>query len=188
MVTVGEYANSISTIYWSNYLGPGWVMVSYSSPLPTLIINMRLPTRCREISPPSPSRAGDTSSVAPPHGYWYSMEHAASVRTWPVDLYIDDYPNYSTWYSADGSCHGIMGMRFPDGGLLRYRKWVPQQLGDVNKQESGDSRPIGARHGDTAANYMDLQSVVRVWLTMCICSPVVVKLVRSYLALDFPLF
>ena len=26
-------------------------MVSYSSPLPTLIINMRLPTRCREISP-----------------------------------------------------------------------------------------------------------------------------------------
>ena len=27
--------------------------------------------------------------------------------------------------------HGIMGRRFPDGGLLRYRKWVPQQLGDV---------------------------------------------------------
>ena len=26
-------------------------MVSYSSPLPTLIINMRLPTRGREISP-----------------------------------------------------------------------------------------------------------------------------------------
>ena len=22
--------------------------------------------------------------------------------------------------------HGIMGRRFPDGGLLRYRKWVPQ--------------------------------------------------------------
>ena len=29
------------------------------------------------------------------------------------------------------SVHGIMGRRFPDGGLLRYRKWVPQQLGDV---------------------------------------------------------
>ena len=27
--------------------------------------------------------------------------------------------------------HGIMGMRFPDGGLLRYIKCVPQQLGDV---------------------------------------------------------
>ena len=27
--------------------------------------------------------------------------------------------------------HGIMGRRFQDGGLLRYRKWVPQQLGDV---------------------------------------------------------
>ena len=64
-----------------------------------------------------------------------------------------------------------MGRRFPDGGLLRYRKWVPQQLGDVNKQESGDSRPIGARHGDTAANHTDLQSgcgrpcvfAVRLW-------------------------
>ena len=29
------------------------------------------------------------------------------------------------------SFHGIMGRRFPDGGLLRCRKWVPQQLGDV---------------------------------------------------------
>ena len=27
--------------------------------------------------------------------------------------------------------HGIIGRRFPDGGLLRYRKLVPQQLGDV---------------------------------------------------------
>ena len=54
--------------------------------------------------------------------------------------------------------HGIMGRRFPDGGLLRYRKCVPQQLGDVNKQESGDSRPIGARHGDMAANHTDLRS------------------------------
>ena len=51
-----------------------------------------------------------------------------------------------------------MGRRFPDGGLLRYRKWVPQQLGDVNKQGSGDSRPMGARHGDTSANHTDLQS------------------------------
>ena len=67
--------------------------------------------------------------------------------------------------------HGIMGRRFPDGGLLRYRKWVPQQLGYVNKQWSGDSRPMGARHGDTAANHTDLQSgcgrtcvfAVRVW-------------------------
>ena len=54
--------------------------------------------------------------------------------------------------------HGIMGRRFPVGGLLRYRKWVPQQLGDVNKQESGDSQPMGARHGDTSANHMDLLS------------------------------
>ena len=65
--------------------------------------------------------------------------------------------------------HGIMGRRFPDGGLLRFRKWVPQQLGDVNKQWSGDSRPMGAWHGDTAANHTDL-------------------LVRTNLAPDFPLF
>ena len=30
-----------------------------------------------------------------------------------------------------GYTHEIMGRRFPDGGLLRYRKWVTQQLGDV---------------------------------------------------------
>ena len=65
--------------------------------------------------------------------------------------------------------HG-MGRRFPDGGLLRYIKWVPQQLGDVNKRGSGDSRPMWAWHGDTAANHMDLQSgcgrpcVFEVWV------------------------
>ena len=31
-------------------------------------------------------------------------------------------------------------------------------MGDVNKQESGDSRPMGAWHGDTAANHTDLMS------------------------------
>ena len=31
-------------------------------------------------------------------------------------------------------------------------------MGDVNKQESGDSQPMGARHGDTAANHTDLLS------------------------------
>ena len=64
-----------------------------------------------------------------------------------------------------------MGRRFPDEGLLIYRKWVPQKLGDVNKQGSGDSRPIGAQHGNTAANHKDLQSgcgrlcvfAVRLW-------------------------
>ena len=69
------------------------------------------------------------------------------------------------------SDHGIMGRRFTDGGLLRCRKWVPQELGDVNKQGSRDSRPIGVWHGVTAANHTDLQSgcgrpcvfEVRVW-------------------------
>ena len=49
------------------------------------------------------------------------------------------------------TAYGIMGRRFPDGGLLRYRKWVPQQLGDVIKQGSGGSRPMAVRHGDMAA-------------------------------------
>ena len=31
-------------------------------------------------------------------------------------------------------------------------------MGDVNKQGSGDSRPIGARHGNMAANHTELQS------------------------------
>ena len=39
------------------------------------------------------------------------------------------------------STHGIMGRRFPDGGLLRYRKLVPQQLGDVIVVTN--SHPIG---------------------------------------------
>ena len=67
-----------------------------------------------------------------------------------------------------------MGRRFPDGELLIYRKWVPQQLGDVIKQGSGDSRPIGF--------------ALRVWSTVCIGSPGVVEHVRSNLAPDFPLF
>ena len=45
--------------------------------------------------------------------------------------------------SVHWSSHGIMGRRFPNGGLLRYRKWVPQPVGDVNKQGSWDSPPIG---------------------------------------------
>ena len=73
--------------------------------------------------------------------------------------------------------HGIMGRRFPDGGLLRYRKLVPQQMGDVNKQESGDSQPMGVRHGSTAANHMDLLSgcgrtcvfADQAWSNLCIC-------------------
>ena len=58
--------------------------------------------------------------------------------------------------ASERTDHGIMGRGIPDGGLLRYRKWVPQQRGDVNKQWSGDSRPMGAWHGDTAVNHTNL--------------------------------
>ena len=92
------------------------------------------------------------------------------------------------------------GKEVPRWGVAEMqKKWVPQQLGDVNKQGSGDSWPIGARHGDTATIHTDLQSgcgrswifAVRVWsiVGICtICSLGVVELVRSNLAPDFPLF
>ena len=35
-------------------------------------------------------------------------------------------------------------------------------MGDVNKEESGDSRPMGARHGSQSHGF-----AVRVWLTVC---------------------
>ena len=43
-------------------------------------------------------------------------------------------------------------------GVAEIQKMSPQQLGDVIKQWSGESRPMGARHGNTAANHTDLQS------------------------------
>ena len=78
--------------------------------------------------------------------------------------------------------NGIMGRRFPDGGLLRYRKWVPQQLGDVaDRQPTNGS--AAQRHGSQSHRF-----AVRVWSNLCICSPGLVELVKSNLAPDFPLF
>ena len=75
-----------------------------------------------------------------------------------------------------------MGRRFPDGGLLRYRKWVPQQLGDVaDRQPTNGS--AAQRHGSQSHRF-----AVRVWSNLCICSPGLVELVKSNLAPDFPLF
>ena len=56
-------------------------------------------------------------------------------------------------------------------GVVELQKMSPPTSCRVIKQGSGDSRPIGARHGDTAANHTDLQSrcgrtcvfAVRVW-------------------------
>ena len=50
------------------------------------------------------------------------------------------------------------GKEVPRWGVAEIQKWVPQQLGDVNKQWNGDSRPMGSWHGDAAANHTDLQS------------------------------
>ena len=75
-----------------------------------------------------------------------------------------------------------MGRRFPDGGLLRYRKWVPQQLGDVaDRQPTNGS--AAQRHGSQSRGF-----AVRVWSNLCICSPGMVELVRTNLGTSFPLF
>ena len=41
-------------------------------------------------------------------------------------------------------------------GVAEIQKMSPSKLGDENKQGSGDSRPIGAQHGNTATNHMDM--------------------------------
>ena len=61
------------------------------------------------------------------------------------------------------STHGIMGRRFPDGELLRYRKLVPQQLGDVI----------------VVTNFHEISADQ---------SPGVVICMKTYLASVFPLF
>ena len=43
-------------------------------------------------------------------------------------------------------------------GVAQIWKMSPSTTENVFKDESGDSRPMGARHGDRAANHMDLQS------------------------------
>ena len=40
-------------------------------------------------------------------------------------LKADTWDTYNHFHIYD---HGIMGTGIPEGGLLRYRKWVPQQL------------------------------------------------------------
>ena len=56
--------------------------------------------------------------------------------------------------------HEIMGRRLPDGGLLRYRKGVPQQLGDVIVVTN--SPPIGLMRSQLTnhqvGNVLDIQA------------------------------
>ena len=65
-----------------------------------------------------------------------------------------------------------MGRKLTDGGVAEIQKMSPQQLGDVIKQWSGESQPMGARHGDTAANHNSTHffGVVDWTLTHCFWS------------------
>ena len=57
--------------------------------------------------------------------------------------------------------HGIMGRRFPDGGLLRYRKLIPQQLGDVNVVTI--SPPIGHMRSQLTNHQVGIVLDVQAW-------------------------
>ena len=57
--------------------------------------------------------------------------------------------------------HGIMGRRFPDWGLLRCRKWVPKQLGDVIVVTK--SLPIGHMRSQLTNHQVGFVLAVRAW-------------------------
>ena len=73
----------------------------------------------------------------------------------PLDLQI----SVSCHYDQCG--HGIMGRRFPDGWLLRYRKWVPQQLGYVIVVTN--SPPIGLMRSQLTNHHVGIVLAVRAW-------------------------
>ena len=54
-----------------------------------------------------------------------------------------------------------MGRRFPDGGLLRYRKRVPQQLGDVIVVIN--SPPIGHMRSQLTNHQLGIILDVQAW-------------------------
>ena len=55
-----------------------------------------------------------------------------------------------------------MGKRFPDGGLLRYRKGVPQQLGDVIIVVT-NSPPIGHMRSQLTNHQVGILLDVQEW-------------------------
>ena len=59
------------------------------------------------------------------HICWiFSLQIYCSGNKNSTDFSIYFLLHYESMYIYVCS-HGIMGRRFPDGGLLRYRKWVP---------------------------------------------------------------
>ena len=63
--------------------------------------------------------------------------------------------------SKESKGHGIMGTGIPAGGLLRYRKWVPQQLGDVIVV--ANSPPIGLMRCKLTNHHLGIVLDVRAW-------------------------
>ena len=64
---------------------------------------------------------------------WWPIYPRRDMAPCSITLALDTGHCEECWTSHrhHHAGHGIMGRRFLDGGLLRYRKWVPQQLRDV---------------------------------------------------------
>ena len=72
------------------------------------------------------------------------------------------------------------GKEVPRWWVAEIQKMSPSTTGRWGQPTN---RSAARRHGSQSHGF-----AVQVWSTVCICSPVVVELVRSNLAPDFPLF
>ena len=79
------------------------------------------------------------------------------------------------------------GKEVPRWGVAELQKMSPSTSCHVIKQGSGDSRPMGARHGGTAANHTDLLYLTcrRGRKNYIRCPD---ERIGSYLPPEFPLF
>ena len=61
---------------------------------------------------------------------------------WPSIEHLQTFKNPRNYLTPWNNGKEVPRWGVAEIEKLRYRKWVPQQLGDVNTQESGDSRPM----------------------------------------------
>ena len=141
---------------------------------------------CFVFQPRVSRRVWSTGAAWASTAAWCTCTPRSGRTTAPSAASGSSTPTGATSPSRSAPSPWNNGKEVPRWGVVRYRKWVPQQLGDVNKQGSGGqptNRSVARRQGIQSHWF-----AVQVWSTVCICSPGVVELVRSNLAPDFPLF
>ena len=102
------------------------------------------------------------SSFCPQLWHWRcrkQLQHETFL--WKLFQTINFIPLCPPNVQGESPHHGIMGRRFPAGGLLRYRKWVPQQLGDVIVV--ANSPPIGLMRCKLTNHHLGIVLDVRAW-------------------------